>query len=178
MVIPEKLRPTSVNQYLYYRIYCVAAVPVFLWAFLPNSGYAFLIVIPFLPALIMILNLTVFPLKYSILGPNMRTPFPQENQILVQTNSWGGIDGMGAFGGFGARQNMSLAMTMYIFSSGVGISFFGNNKVFIPKENICSLESNGLMGYKLTHNSPELRNPVVFSSKEIYEKMQAVFFGK
>ncbi|MBF0490949.1 MAG: hypothetical protein HQL15_10160 [Candidatus Omnitrophica bacterium] len=105
----------------------------------------------------------IFPFKYSIFGPMARAPFPQEQPIFEQSNSWGSI---------GLCNVRGYAFKMHIFPSGVGISW-GWAKIFIPKINILSVEAT-FMGYKLIHNSPELRNPVIFSSKENFEKIQSI----
>lgn len=171
MINLERLKTN--NRFIYYRIYCVAVFlvwnVVFLWIFThhkQNIRYAFLMVPFMLPAMVMICNLAIFPFKYSIFGPNERTPFPKEQPIFEKYNFWGGI---GWFSGSGRV----FSFRMHIFTSGVGISFFGGAKAFISKSNISFIESS-FNGYKLIHNSAELHNPIIFSSKDNFEKIQTI----
>jgi len=179
MLNPEIIKTSP--RYLYYRIYAVIAIilwntfclsqfPDFKKIYHPDPKTVFIYilfsVVLLMPLFTIMANLAIFPFKYGILGPNVRTPFPQEQPVFVQKNTWGRI---GWFSGRG------MSFTMRIFSSGLGISFFGGAKVFIPKENISSIGNEFLMGYKLMHDSPQLRNPVVFSSKENFDKMRSVF---
>ena len=164
----EKLK--SHDRYLYYRVYFVAAVllgnAASLWIMHNKQPiqYQFFI-FPFtLPAMVMLCNLAIFPWKYSIFGTNERTPFPNEQPVFKQAISSVSI------GWFSVR-GLSL-FTMYVFDSGLGMSFLGGAKVFIPKEDISSVKKEWLCGYQLKHNSPELRNPVSFFSKEVFEKIQ------
>ncbi|MFC1870874.1 hypothetical protein ACFLYF_00505 [Chloroflexota bacterium] len=132
---------------------------------------AFGILTPFFVAgVFMIIGLFVFPFDFGIFGPLERTMFPDGEPILKIRGSSGKI---GAF-----RASFPL-FTWYVYHSGLGISILGFGKVFIPKEQKKSLsEQKGLssrMGrYKLTHNSPEIYDPVSFSDDRLFQTLEGI----
>jgi hypothetical protein len=58
-----------------------------------------------------------------------------------------------------------------VFSSGLGISIFGIGKVFIPTQYFIKITPHFSGNYKLEHESPEVRSPIIFNSKELYEAL-------
>jgi len=167
-MIPEQLK--SNNRYIFYRIYCVIVILIWIYVFafigLNNQHlkYFLLMALFSIPAWIMVTyNWATFPFKYSILGPNIRQPFPLEPPIFEERMGVASI-------GFGSY---TYTMKMYIFKSGLGISLFGSAKVFIPKNNIISLELKNSQ-YRLIHNCPELRSPIWFFGTETFEKIEEI----
>jgi len=85
--------------------------------------------------------------------------------VLTKRGSWGKISWFHASIPF---------FSWSVYRSGVGISIFGVGKVFIPADNIIDMASGFFKGYKLRHNSPELRNPVTLPSKKVYEALEDI----
>jgi hypothetical protein len=175
----SKPRVKQHKRYLLYRAYCIGAI-VFTYgaplawgcstAMTPRNTTVclsevapLLLIIPIsLPALFLLSNLRAFPFDYSVFGPYERTPFPNGTPILQQS-SLGGRVGW-AYGG----------ITWCVYPSGIGVSVFCAGRAFVPVENIIELRSGFLSGRVLRHNSPELRNPLVLPSDELFEAIQDV----
>ncbi len=171
MVINVENKPEmkSYSRYLF-MIYCLIllfAWPVGLfWMAFTNIQYINLYILVMVPlALIatsMWLSLFIIPFKYSVFGPYKRRPFPNEIPLFKKSTS-GRISLLNAFGPL---------IKFIIFPSGVGISILGTAKVFLPTQCIININPYSLASYKLKHNSPELRNPIIFHNKELYESLQ------
>jgi hypothetical protein len=127
----------------------------------------------FFIAVLMIMNAFVFNFKYSILGHLERTAFPNEQPVLTKTWQWG-LLGSGRLGLFRAT-----SINWYVFPSGLGISIPGIGKVFIPEKYIKEINENVkwfylYSCYQLVHTSPEVRSPVLFRDKELFETLRTV----
>ncbi len=155
----------------FFMIYCIAFIfagtlgPI--WMIL--NGYMeyitiyALVVAPLdLIAVLMLLSLAISPFSYSIFGPYKRTPFPNEMPLLEKST-----------GGRISLFHVSGPLIKYVvYPSGLGISILGTGKTFIPTQYITDIKPHFLNRYKLKHNSPELRNPVIFNNRELYEALQ------
>lgn len=152
-------------------IYCIVALFVWpigaVWMILNGymeyvTSYALVAVPLALIAMLMMLSLAISPLKYSIFGPYERTPFPNEVPLLERST-----------GGRIALAQISGPLVKYaVYPSGLGISILGTGKTFIPTHAITVIKPHFLNSYKLEHNSPELRNPVIFNNRELYEALR------
>ncbi len=152
-------------------IYCIVVLFVWpiglLWMVLNEYvEYIIIYVLVMAPleliAMLMMLSLAISPFKYSIFGPYKRTPFPNEMPLLEKST-----------GGRISLVRVSGSLIKYaVYPSGLGLSILGTGKTFIPTQAITVLKPHFLNSYKLEHNSPELRNPVIFDSKELYEALQ------
>ena len=155
----------------FFMIYCIVAL--FVWPIGPVwmilNGYVeyltiyALVAVPLaLIAMLMMLSLAISPFKYSIFGPYKRTPFPNEMPLLEKST-----------GGRISLFHVSGPLIKYVvYPSGLGISILGTGKTFIPTQYITDIKPHFLNRYKLKHNSPELRNPVIFNSRELYEALR------
>lgn len=167
--VENKTEIKSYSRYLF-MVYCLAllfAWPVGLfWIALTNIQYINLYILVMLPLIListaMWLSLIIIPFKYSIFGPYKRRQFPNEIPLFKKSTS-GRISLLNVFGPL---------IKFIIFPSGVGISILGTGKVFIPTQCIIDINPYSLASYKLKHNSPELRNPIIFDNKELYEYLQ------
>ena len=166
----EKLKPN--NRYLYYRVYFVVTVlvsnSVSLWCVFNKQPIKyFLYLAPVdIPSLIMLFNLMIFRWKYSLFGTNERTPFPEKPPLYKKTIFFGRISWF-SFRGL-------PFFTIHIFDSGIGVYFIGGAKGYIPKEDIMSVDKQSFYGYRLIHKSPELRTPIMFSNREVFEKILTI----
>jgi len=155
----------------FFMIYCIVALFVWpigpVWMILNGyvgyvTSYALVAVPLALIAMLMLLSLAISPFKYSIFGPYKRTPFPNEMPLLE-----------GSTGGRISLVQVSGPLIKYVVCpSGLGISILGTGKTFIPTRAITVIKSHFLNSYKLEHNSPELRNPVIFNNRELYEALR------
>nr|QNO47712.1 hypothetical protein LDJELIEA_00010 [Methanosarcinales archaeon ANME-2c ERB4] len=155
----------------FFMIYCIAVLfvwPLGLFWMISNEYIEYitiyiLVMTPLeLVAMLMILSLAISPFKYSIFGPYKHTPFPNEMPLLEIST-----------GGKISSVQVSGPLIKYIvYPSGLGISILGTGKTFIPTRYITDIKPHFLNRYKLKHNSPELRNPVIFNSMELYEALQ------
>jgi hypothetical protein len=172
----------SHRRYVYYRFYVAA---VFIGAIIfgifwfisaaanrePSFGQVigFGLLFPcFAVAVFMLMNIFVFPFEYSILGNLEKTPFPSEQPLMKVTSTWGQI---GAF-----RATMPF-FNWYVFRSGLGISILGIGKVFIPIEQIKSLNETrnfAIWGspYEVTHISQEVNAPIYLPERNIFEALR------
>lgn len=112
-------------------------------------------------AVLMLMSLAISPFKYSIFGPYERRPFPNDKPLFEKSTS-GRISLMSVFGPL---------IKFMVFSSGLGISIFGIGKVFIPTQYFIKITPHFSGNYKLEHESPEVRSPIIFNSKELYEAL-------
>jgi hypothetical protein len=167
----EQKDTKPVIQYMFYRVYCLSCILIWnvvgIWAFRQqlrqeeSSFSDFLILLlPFvLPALFMVFNLFAFPFKYSAFGKYRRTSPPPEIPV------------------FTARANGSrigwvqLFFTVKLYSSGPGLFIWGVGKAFIPYEDIVDIEKTLFGRYRLRHTNPEVRNPIIFSDKKLYQQL-------
>ena len=156
-------RKKTNNRYIFYRYYCIAAivlwngvvVRIFIKGPLPLE---FLVFGAFVfPALFMILNLAVFKFPYSIFGPLERSTEPNENVVYESRATWGKI---GWFHG-------TMPFFSYVlYPSGLEIAILGIGKAFLRFDYVEELQSGFLRGYKIVHNSPEIRSPIYLPSKK------------
>ncbi len=168
--IEDKHELRSRKRY-FFMIYCIAVLFAWplglLWVVLNEYiEYIIIYVLAMVPleliAMLMILSLAISPFKYSIFGPYKRTPFPNELPLLEKST-----------GGRISLVRISGPLIKYVvYPSGLGLSILGTGKTFIPTQAITDIKSHFSNSYKLEHNSPELRNPVIFDSKELYEALQ------
>jgi hypothetical protein len=163
------------RNFIFYRAYCLITAVVWtvvgFWQFAQAVSKQqppdiMLFLIPFvIPAIFMVFSWAIFPWDYSIFGRYKRKSFPNEEPIYTKSASWGKI----------AWFHASIPFFSWrVYRLGLGISVFGVGKVFIPVSNIEDLESGFIKGYKLRHNSPELRNPVTLPNKKIFEAVQEI----
>lgn len=164
-------RIKSHKRYIFYRVYCIIAIAVwnivgFWMMFHKMTPQYILPMIPLiLPAIFLVFDFAISPFKFSVFGMYEKTSFPQEGPLFTQKYSWGQI------GWFHASIPF---FSWYVFPSGLGISIVGSGKTFIQIDNIVAVRKYFLQGYKLTHNSPELRNPVILPTKRVFEALQDV----
>jgi len=111
---------------------------------------------------LMLLSLVITPFKYSVFGPYKRRPFPNEKPLLEKSTS-GRISLMSVYGPL---------IKFVVFPSGLGISILGIGKVFIPTHYFVQINTHFSGSYKLKHNSPEVRSPIIFNNKDLYESLQ------
>ena len=171
MVDIEK-KPKSKSKKRYFLIlYCL--VITFVWpigllyiVFKGQFQYINLYILVMAPqALIgtlMLLSFAISPFKYSVFGPYKRRPFPNEKPLLEKSTS-GRISLMSVSGPL---------IKFVVFPSGLGISILGIGKVFIPTHYFVQINTHLLGSYKLKHNSPEVRSPIIFNNKDLYESLQ------
>lgn len=156
-------------RYIFYRAYCIIVIGMWnvfgFWMLLhKTTPEPLLKMVPLiLPAIFLLESIAIFPFKFSVFGRYERTPLPQEKPLLIQKYSWGQIKWFHASPPF---------FNWYVYPSGLGISIIGCGKFFILTEDIVSIEKYFLQGYKLIHNSPEVRNPIIFPGKRIFEALQ------
>lgn len=156
--------------YWFFRIYCFVVIVVwnvYFFTQMENSKPS--VYLPFLfpvliPAIFMLFSIFVFPWKYSLFGEFERTKFPEETPILHNPCSYGKI----AF-----FHGTIPFFSWTVFPSGLGISILGVGKVFIPARNIQKLESGFFLSYVLTHNCPEVYNPI-YVSKGVYDALRDI----
>ncbi len=151
--------------YVFSRIYCLVIIllwnSLLYWEFRPggtHSAYYIFFMLPLaLPALSMLASLLAFPWRYSAFGRYQRTMPPREPPLAI-----------GRFAGIriGWLQT-PYAITLY--SSGLGLSIVGVGKTFIPFEYISHIEKGILGRCSLYHCWPEVRSPIKFSNKTIYD---------
>ena len=155
----------------FFMIYCIVVLfvwPLGLFWMILNEYVEYIVIYILvmtpleLIAMSMLFSLAISPFKYSIFGPYKRTPFPNEMPLLEKST-----------GGRISLVQVSGPLIKYVvYPSGLGISILGTGKTFIPTRNITVLKPHFLNSYKLEHNSPELRNPVIFNSRELYEALR------
>ncbi len=137
--------------------------------------YAVFAIPLFIPAFLMLLNLAPFPFQYSVFGAYKRTPFPNEKPILLHETV------RGLVGFMWVCSMLSYAWTVY--PSGLGIRIPWCGKVFILFEHFRNLRTGGiisrvLFGHKLTHDSPEVRNPIGTPSTRVVKEIQRFLSNK
>ena len=152
--------------YLFSRIYCLAIILIWnsllCWEFHPGgtrSVYIFFMLPLALPALSMLASLIAFPWRYSAFGPYQRIRPPHEHTLIIKR--FAGIR-------IGWLQT-PFAITLY--PSGLALSIFGIGKAFIPLESISHIEQGILGRCTLHHCWPEVRSPIKFSCKQIYDRL-------
>jgi hypothetical protein len=166
----NKPKLKSHKRYLFI-IYCLGIL--FIWPtglfWIALQGYYqyfnlyILVMVPFdLIAVLMLMSLVISPFKYSIFGPYQRRPFPNDKPLLEKSTG-GRISLMSVYGPL---------IKFVVFPSGLGISFFGIGKVFIPTQYFTKINPHFSGNYKLEHNSSEVRSPIIFNSKDLYEALQ------
>jgi hypothetical protein len=135
----------------------------------PALAITFMLVFPvFGVAIIMIMQLFVFPFEYSCFGKLERTPFPHETPLSIIRNSAGAVAGF--------KATIPL-VTWYLYHSGLGVYIFGVGKAFIPADKITEVSKSNpaetyLWGsYMLRHTSKEIYNPVYFYDKKIFSSL-------
>lgn len=111
---------------------------------------------------LMLFSLAISPFKYSVFGPYKRRPFPNEKPLLEKSTS-GRISLMSVYGPL---------IKFVVFPSGLGMSILSIGKVFIPTHYFVQVDAHFVGSYKLEHNSPEVRSPIIFYNKDLYESLQ------
>jgi hypothetical protein len=111
----------------------------------------------------MILNLCAFKFPYSIFGNLERTPSPKKLGVYSVRSNWGQIGWMYASGPF---------IFYDLYPSGLAISVWSIGKAFLPFQFVEEVKKNIIMGYRIIHHSPEIRSPIVFADKEMFEALQ------
>lgn len=125
------------------------------------AAWAFLFMVPFLW---MAMNVFVFPIKYSMLGPYARTPFPNGPPV------WSG-NALSTIGVFFPK-NWHLPWCVY--PSGLGVSILGFGRAFIPLDQIIAVNRSRRGGCRVKHASPELMSPIAFHSADMFAALQHV----
>jgi hypothetical protein len=154
--------------YLFFRCYCLAVLvfwngyglyELFTDRLEPSFTYLELLVIP---AILLCFNLLAFPFRYSVFGAFKRTPWPDEPPLCSRRSTYGRVCLMSATVPF---------FNWHAFPSGLGFSIVGVGKGFIPYSHITGIKEPSFFsaGFKLTHTWPEVRSPVVLSSKKVVE---------
>lgn len=171
-MVDIKKKPKSKSKKRYFLIlYCL--VITFIWpigllyiVFEGQFQYINLYILVMAPqALIVTLLLFSFamsPFKYSVFGPYKRRPFPNEKPLLEKSTS-GRISLMSVYGPL---------IKFVVFPSGLGISILNIGKVFIPTHYFVQIDTHFMGSYILKHNSPEVRSPIIFNNKDLYESLQ------
>jgi hypothetical protein len=140
------------------------------WRFSPRVFVYMLIAFPMtVPAFLMFLTLGGFRFPYSVFGPYKRTPLPREEPVVADKTMrgrvglvWWGLGGTSAF-------------VWAVYSSGLGIRIPWCGKAFIPFELFRSLRRQRVKsGYRLVHDSPEVRNPVYIPSRKVVKGIQQI----
>ncbi len=173
----SKPRRKSHKWYLFFRVYTLVVIVGWLALGLGSAiEQAFplypLVSMPFfVSALWMLLSLAAFPFAYSVFGSYERTPFPEGKPLVVRKTVRGGV-GLKLGGGM-------LAYVWSVYPSGLGIHVRWCGKVFIPVEHICSVKPDTTLfqmmtGYKLIHDSPDVRNPVGISSRRVVREIERI----
>jgi|GEM_PF-2616008 len=172
---PPQTKPNT--NYIFYRAYCLTVVV--LWNIVGFTVFmktaetrepapiAFLLLIPFaIVAIFMIFSLGAFRLPYSIFGHLLRTQAPTDKIILSVNNTWGKI----------AWFNATMPLFSYnLHSSGLELVIKFIGKAFLPLRFVDRLESGFFKGYKVYHNSPEIRSPITLPNKKLFEEFNNQF---
>lgn len=116
----------------------------------------------YLPVVLAICSLYIFPWQYSVFGKYRRRRLPKAAPLRTIGESW---ESFRSWGGAG-RSNMGPIVWL-LYRDGIGIkTVYG--KVFIPLEDIDGLDLlHGFDNYRhrdstatLFHHSPEIREPI------------------
>ena len=177
----SKPRRKSHRWYLFFRVYTLVVIVGWLVLGLGSAiEQAFplypLVSMPFfVSALWMLSSLAAFPFAYSVFGPYERTPFPDEKPLLVRETFRGSV-GLKLGGGM-------LAYVWSVYPSGLGIHARWCGKVFIPVGRIRSVKPDTALfqmmtGYKLIHDSPDVRNPIGIPSTRVVKDIQRLLTKK
>lgn len=168
---PQNLRKPPWS-YLFFRCYCLAALLFWngfgIWELLyaletdrlhPWFPYVAPLVIP---AIFMCFSLLAFRFKYSVFGEFRRTSWPEEKSVCSARFTGGRVCLMSATVPF---------FNWHAFPSGLGFSIVGVGKGFIPYGHVTSIKEPSFLspGFKITHTWPEVRSPVVLSSRKVCE---------
>jgi hypothetical protein len=111
-----------------------------------------------LPALLLLINLSAFPWKYSLVGPYERTPLPPERPVSQQLRSRGRVGRFSARGPF---------LTWSFYNAGLAVSVLGRAAAFIPHTLIDAVEGSREQGVIVRHRSPEVRSPLLIPGGEV-----------
>lgn len=124
-----------------------------------GNEFAPLLLLFIIPAgiavVLMILNVCVFPIRYSVFGSLSRRSFPAE-KATAEIISWIGVCRFRAAG---------PTVKWRVYPSGLGIAIFGIGNVFLPADCIRSVEKSRHGWFCVRHASHELRNPVLMPAK-------------
>ena len=171
MVDIEKKPTSKSNKRYFFILYCLLILffwPIgLLWIGLNGLfQYANLYILVMAPqaliVVLMLLSFIITPFNYSVFGPYKRRPFPNEKPLFEKSTS-GRISLMTVYGPL---------IKFVVFPSGLGISIFGIGKVFIPSHYFVQTTPHFVSSYKLKHNSPEVRSPIIFNNKDLYEHIK------
>ncbi|HUY92687.1 MAG TPA: hypothetical protein VMV10_28360 [Pirellulales bacterium] len=148
--------------YWSWRVFVTIVYPLFalcLWQAFVTQQQAYLILMLmasplFLATVVGFSTVQIFNFDYSVFGKYRRTPLPSEAPLFEIYGSSGRI----------AKWRFSLPLVTWIlFSQGIGIKLWPVGDVFVPRDEIDSLElRGGFLGLtsELTHHCPEVRGPI------------------
>ena len=149
------------KKYIFFRIYTIS---VLLSGFI-FSKFNYFIYVPFLFSAIFILIIFVgFKFDYSIFGKHLRTPLPNEDKIMEENPLSISIVS------FGVINTICLFPELYVYNSGLGISFFASGNAFISINDLEKINLNKLYGF-IYHRSEEIHSPIMVP-KSIAEKLK------
>jgi hypothetical protein len=131
----------------------------------PSAPVVLLLVIPSaFFAVLMMINVCIFPLRYSVFGKHERTMFPKESPQVEIRRSWIQV----------CRIHSSCpTVTWRVYPSGLGIEIWGFGKVFLPADFIVDVEKPRQRYFRVNHISRELRNPVLIPTKVFCAALEA-----
>lgn len=132
----------------------------------PLNTWIVALVLP--PYVFMFFNLLVFKFNYGIFGRFKRTSIPAEAPLIKDIHSYGVAGFLSASVPF---------FTWSVYPSGLGINILLIGRGFIPIEKIIKVQKINVILcdlYRIKHNSPEIRNPVIMPSKKLFDTLQGL----
>jgi hypothetical protein len=168
------MKSYSSRPFWFYRIYCLVIVSF--WNITAISSivtrtkprqelfYFFPLLIP---AIFLILSLSVFKFPYSAFGKLKRTQ-PSGNVVDRDLSYSGEIGCFQARGPF---------ISWVLYNDGIGFSAIGVGSGFVPFSVVSNIERHRFGGCTVVHSSPEVRSPLVISSSRFADAIVRLYWS-
>jgi hypothetical protein len=161
----------ATRRYLFYRAY--AAVALVAWNAVGIYGFArnedprlLLPLIPFmLPALFLVFNLMAFKFQFSVFGSQERTPPPSSEPIESSRYTSGMV---------GLLHATSPFFSWFVYREGLAFNALGIGTGYVPIADIRETKRRLFGGVTVTHESSEVRSPLVIPSRALHEALLQV----
>jgi hypothetical protein len=158
----------TTRRYIFYRAYAIVAIlawnVVGIYGFVRNQDPRLLLpLIPFvLPALFLGFNLMAFKFSFSVFGSQERTR-PPTCEPLESARYTSGIVGI--------LHATAPFFSWFVYREGLAFKALGIGTGFIPAVHIRGTKRRLFGGVTVSHDSPEVRSPLVIPSKALHQAL-------
>ncbi len=119
-----------------------------------------------IPAVFLVLNAGVFPLKYTVFGRLCRTKMPQVEPLAKALMSGGSV---------GWTRGTMPFFSWYLFADGLGFTFNPKQPGFVPFEYVRNIERGFFGAITITHDWSEVRSPIVIPQSSVAARLESAY---